>query len=261
MNKLINKFLAQLEFYVGFELDEAFEETIKSRFRDVFKYENFSQGEKMRIDLALLFTWRAVARMKNSVNTNLLILDEVFDSSLDASGTDEFMKMLNTLTEKTNAFIISHKGDILYDKFEHVIRFEKYKKTFRELLNNINSIMKSFQEYTQSGSNLIFSREPLVEEKDIEKLIKGYKPEVGGKSVKTYLIRYERPSQVASDFEKIKKVLDKEGIGYSMDTSKSSKGTIVIPDDKITHKIYFKLSKTYLSNRCRVGVYHSNRCE
>ena len=131
MNKLINKFLAQLEFYVGFELDEAFEETIKSRFRHVFKYENFSQGEKMRIDLALLFTWRAVARMKNSVNTNLLILDEVFDSSLDASGTDEFMKMLNTLTEKTNAFIISHKGDILYDKFEHVIRFEKYKNFSR----------------------------------------------------------------------------------------------------------------------------------
>ena len=131
MNKLINKYLAQLEFYVGFELDESFEETIKSRFRDVFKYENFSQGEKMRIDLALLFTWRAVARMKNSVNTNLLILDEVFDSSLDASGTDEFMKMLNTLTEKTNAFIISHKGDILYDKFEEVVKFEKYKNFSR----------------------------------------------------------------------------------------------------------------------------------
>ena len=104
--------------------------------------------------------------------------------------------------------------------------------------------MKSFQEYTQTGNNLVYSTRPLVEEKDIEKLIKGYKPEVGGKSVKTYLIRYERPSQVASDFEKIKKVLDKEGIGYSMDTSKSSKGTIVIPDDKITHKIYFKPSKT-----------------
>ena len=130
MNKLINKYLAQLEFYVGFELDESFDETIKSRFRDVFKYENFSQGEKMRIDLALLFTWRAVARMKNSVNTNLLILDEVFDSSLDA-GTDEFMKMLNTLTENTNAFVISHKGDILYDKFENVIRFEKYKNFSR----------------------------------------------------------------------------------------------------------------------------------
>ena len=131
MNKLINKYLAQLEFYVGFELDESFDETIKSRFRDVFKYENFSQGEKMRIDLALLFTWRAVARMKNSVNTNLLVLDEVFDSSLDASGTDEFMKMLNTLTENTNAFIISHKGDILYDKFENVVRFEKYKNFSR----------------------------------------------------------------------------------------------------------------------------------
>ena len=111
MNKLINKYLAQLEFYVGFELDESFEETIKSRFRDVFKYDNFSQGEKMRIDLSLLFTWRSVARMKNSVNTNLLILDEVFDSSLDTNGTDDFLKLLNSLTEKTNAFIISHKGD------------------------------------------------------------------------------------------------------------------------------------------------------
>jgi len=131
MNKLINKYLAQLEFYVGFELNESFEETIKSRFRDVFKYDNFSQGEKMRIDLALLFTWRAVARMKNSVNTNLLILDEVFDSSLDTAGTDDFLKLLNTLTEKTNAFIISHKGDALYDKFNDVLRFEKYKNFSR----------------------------------------------------------------------------------------------------------------------------------
>ena len=131
MNKLINKYLAQLEFYVGFELNESFEETIKSRFRDVFKYDNFSQGEKMRIDLSLLFTWRAVARMKNSVNTNLLILDEVFDSSLDTNGTDDFLKLLNTLTEKTNAFIISHKGDVLYDKFENVIRFEKHKNFSR----------------------------------------------------------------------------------------------------------------------------------
>ena len=131
MNKLINKYLAQLEFYVGFELNESFEETIKSRFRDVFKYDNFSQGEKMRIDLSLLFTWRAVARMKNSVNTNLLILDEVFDSSLDTNGTDDFLKLLNTLTEKTNAFIISHKGDVLYDKFEDVIRFEKHKNFSR----------------------------------------------------------------------------------------------------------------------------------
>ena len=131
MNKLINKYLASLEFYVGFELDEGFEETIKSRFRDVFKYDNFSQGEKMRIDLSLLFTWRAVARMKNSVNTNLLILDEVFDSSLDTQGTDDFLRLLNTLTEKTNAFIISHKGDALYDKFDEVIKFEKYKNFSR----------------------------------------------------------------------------------------------------------------------------------
>ena len=98
MNKLINKYLANLEFYVGFELDENFEETIKSRFRDVFKYDNFSQGEKMRVDLALLFTWRAVARMKNSVNTNLLILDEVFDSSLDNQGTEDFLRLLNVWT-------------------------------------------------------------------------------------------------------------------------------------------------------------------
>ena len=131
MNRLINKYLAQLEFYVGFELNESFEETIKSRFRDVFKYDNFSQGEKMRIDLSLLFTWRSVAKMKNSVNTNLLILDEVFDSSLDTNGTDDFLKLLNTLTEKTNAFIISHKGDVLYDKFENVIRFEKHKNFSR----------------------------------------------------------------------------------------------------------------------------------
>ena len=131
MNKMINKYLANLEFYVGFELNESFEETIKSRFRDVFKYDNFSQGEKMRIDLALLFTWRAVARIKNSVNTNILILDEVFDSSLDSQGTDDFLKLLNSLNEKTNAFIISHKGDQLYDKFEEVVRFEKHKNFSR----------------------------------------------------------------------------------------------------------------------------------
>ena len=131
MNNMINKYLASLEFFVGFELDESFEETIKSRFRDVFKYDNFSQGEKMRIDLALLFTWRTIARMKNSVNTNLLILDEVFDSSLDVAGTDDFLKLLNTLTEKTNTFIISHKGEALYDKFNNVIRMEKHKNFSR----------------------------------------------------------------------------------------------------------------------------------
>ncbi len=98
-----------------------FNEIIKSRYRDNFSYASFSEGEKMRIDLALMFTWREIARFKNSANTNLLILDEVFDSSLDAAGTDEFMKMLNTLTENTNAFVISHKGDILYDKFDYVV--------------------------------------------------------------------------------------------------------------------------------------------
>ena len=97
MNKLINTYLTSMEFYVNFTLDENFEETIKSRYRDEFSYASFSEGEKMRIDLALLFTWRAVAKMKNSTNTNLLILDEIFDSSLDGTGTDEFLKILNTL--------------------------------------------------------------------------------------------------------------------------------------------------------------------
>jgi energy-coupling factor transporter ATP-binding protein EcfA2 len=119
-----------MDFFVNFEIDEEFKETIKSRFRDIFSYQNFSEGEKMRIDLALLFTWRAVAKMKNSMNTNLLILDEVFDSSLDHSGTEEFMKLIHTLTE-TNVFVISHKGDILMDKFKNVIRFEKVKNFSR----------------------------------------------------------------------------------------------------------------------------------
>ena len=134
MNQLINRYLKELDFYVSFELDENFMETIKSRFRDEFSYASFSEGEKMRIDLALLFTWRSVARMKNSVNTNLLILDEVFDSSLDVAGTDEFLKLLNTLTDGVNAFIISHKGDTLYDKFSNVLKFEKY-KNFSRLAN------------------------------------------------------------------------------------------------------------------------------
>ena len=126
MNQLINKYLASMEFYVNFSLDESFEETIKSRFRDNFNYESFSEGEKMRIDLALLFTWRAIAKMKNSTNTNLLILDEIFDSSLDSAGTDEFLKILNTL-EGENVFVISHKQDVLVDKFKHTLRFEKNK--------------------------------------------------------------------------------------------------------------------------------------
>tara|TARA_B100000287_G_scaffold155072_1_gene146298 strand:- start:107 stop:1816 length:1710 start_codon:yes stop_codon:yes gene_type:complete len=130
MNKLINKYLTSMEFYVNFTLDENFEETIKSRYRDEFSYASFSEGEKMRIDLALLFTWRAVAKMKNSTNTNLLILDEIFDSSLDGTGTDEFLKILNTLS-KENVFVISHKQDVLADKFKSTIRFEKVKNFSR----------------------------------------------------------------------------------------------------------------------------------
>ena len=124
MNKLVNSYLNQLEFQVKFELDEQFNEKIKSRYRDEFAYANFSEGEKMRIDLALLFTWRQVAKMKNSTNTNLLILDEIFDSSLDMNGTDEFLKILNTLSNE-NIFLISHKSDLNVDKFDSLIRFEK----------------------------------------------------------------------------------------------------------------------------------------
>ena len=130
MNKLINTYLTSMEFYVNFTLDENFEETIKSRYRDEFSYASFSEGEKMRIDLALLFTWRAVAKMKNSTNTNLLILDEIFDSSLDGTGTDEFLKILNTLGDE-NVFVISHKQDALADKFKSTIRFEKVKNFSR----------------------------------------------------------------------------------------------------------------------------------
>lgn len=131
MNKLINKYLASMDFFVNFELNENFEERIRSRYRDDFSYESFSEGEKMRIDLSLLFTWRAIAKLRNSASTNLLIMDEVFDSSLDHNGTDEFLKILSTLTTDTNVFIISHKGDTLFDKFEHIIKFEKHKNFSR----------------------------------------------------------------------------------------------------------------------------------
>ena len=124
MNALINKYLQAMDFYISFNLDEEFNETVKSRFRDTFNYNNFSEGEKMRIDLALLFTWRDIARMKNSTNTNLLILDEIFDSSLDNSGTDDFFKIIKNLS-KENIFIISHKGDILFDRFTNIIKYEK----------------------------------------------------------------------------------------------------------------------------------------
>ena len=131
MNKLINKYLSAMEFFVQFELDEAFNETIKSRFRDIFSYGSFSEGEKLRIDLALMFTWRTVSKMRNSVSTNLLIMDEIMDSSLDDAGTEEFLKIINELTSDSNVFIISHKGDQLHDKFDHTIRFQKHKNFSR----------------------------------------------------------------------------------------------------------------------------------
>ena len=130
INKLVNKYLASLDFFVNFNLDESFKETIKSRHRDEFSYHNFSEGEKQRIDMALMLTWRAVAKLKNSSNTNLLILDETFDSSLDTNGTEELMKILHML-EGVNLFVISHKGDILQDKFMNVIRFAKEKNFSR----------------------------------------------------------------------------------------------------------------------------------
>ena len=127
MNTLINQYLTAMDSYFNFELDESFNETIKSRYRDEFSYDSFSEGEKMRIDLALLFTWRSIAKLKNSANTNLLILDEVFDSSLDTTGTDEFLQLIHGMDSGTNVFIISHKGDSLFEKFDNIIRFEKVK--------------------------------------------------------------------------------------------------------------------------------------
>jgi DNA repair exonuclease SbcCD ATPase subunit len=131
INKLIGKYLSAMDFFVQFELDEEFNETIKSRFRDDFSYASFSEGEKMRINLAILFTWRAVAKLRNSVSTNLLILDEIMDSSLDSNGTEEFLKIIKELTFDTNTFIISHKGDQLFDKFENILKFEKHKNFSR----------------------------------------------------------------------------------------------------------------------------------
>ena len=130
MNNLINNYLQSMDFYVSFNLDEEFNETVKSRFRDNFNYNSFSEGEKMRIDLALLFTWRAIAKMKNSTNTNLLMLDEIFDSSLDGQGTDDFFKIVRTMKNE-NVFVISHKGDILFDKFTNIVKYEKYKNFTR----------------------------------------------------------------------------------------------------------------------------------
>jgi len=126
INQQVNKYLQMMDFYINFKLDEEFNETIQSPIHDDFSYSSFSEGEKMRIDLALLFTWREVARFKNSVNTNLLIMDEVFDSSLDGMGTDEFLKIIRFVIKDANIFVISHKGG-LEDKFQSVIRYEKIK--------------------------------------------------------------------------------------------------------------------------------------
>jgi DNA repair exonuclease SbcCD ATPase subunit len=125
INKMINKYLFQMGFFVNFHINENFEETIKSRFRDDFSYNNFSEGEKARINLAILFAWRAVAKMRNSVNTNLLFFDEIFDGSMDNNGTDEFIKIMWSLAGDTNVFVISHKTDAMIDKFKKVITFEK----------------------------------------------------------------------------------------------------------------------------------------
>ena len=133
MNSLINQHLQSMDFFVSFHLDEEFKEEVKSRHRDTFDYNSFSEGEKMRIDLALVFTWRAIAKMKNSANTNLMVLDEIFDSSLDGQGTDDFFKIVNKMG-KENIFIISHKGDILFDKFTNIIKFEK-EHNFTRLTN------------------------------------------------------------------------------------------------------------------------------
>lgn len=125
VNSLINKYLAEMDFFVDFQINEAFEETIKSRFRDEFSYESFSEGEKMRIDLAILFAWREVAKKRNSAATNLLIFDEVLDSSLDPAGVEEFIRIIKAMTDNENIFVISHRGDTIGDKFDDVLKFSR----------------------------------------------------------------------------------------------------------------------------------------
>jgi DNA repair exonuclease SbcCD ATPase subunit len=131
INKLINKYLSEFDLFVEFELDEQFNEKIKSRYRDEFSYSSFSEGEKQKIDLAILFTWRAVAKLRNSLNTNLLILDEIFDSSLDGNAADDLLKILQNISQDSNIFIISHREN-LHDKFENVIRSYS-KECFRKV--------------------------------------------------------------------------------------------------------------------------------
>lgn len=135
MNKLINKYLASMDFFVNFELNENFEEVIRSRYRDEFSYQSFSEGEKARLDIALLFTWRAIARLRNSASTNLLIMDEIFDSSLDLNGGEELLKLITELATESNVFVISHKTDQMIDKFERTIKFEKV-KSFSMMVNS-----------------------------------------------------------------------------------------------------------------------------
>jgi DNA repair exonuclease SbcCD ATPase subunit len=132
MNKLINTYLSKLNFFVNFNINENFEEVIKSRYRDEFKYENFSEGEKLRIDLSILFSFRQIAKMKNSVNTNLLIMDEILDGSLDLEGADQFFDLIDSLDNNTNIVVISHRGDQLGDKFDRTLKFEK-KKNFTRM--------------------------------------------------------------------------------------------------------------------------------
>ena len=127
MNQQINKYLQLMDFYINFSLDEEFKESIKSPVHEDFSYESFSEGEKMRIDLSLLFTWRDIAKMKNSVSTNLLILDEIFDSSLDGFGTDYFTRIIKYVVTDANEFVISHKTDELVDKFDNILKFDKIK--------------------------------------------------------------------------------------------------------------------------------------
>ena len=127
MNQQINKYLQLMDFYINFSLDDEFKESVKSPIHDKFSYESFSEGEKMRIDLSLLFTWREIARMKNSASTNLLILDEIFDSSLDGFGTEYFTKIIKYVVSDANAFVISHKTDDLIDSFDKIIKFDKIK--------------------------------------------------------------------------------------------------------------------------------------
>ena len=133
INQQVNRYLQMMDFYINFTLDEEFNETVQSPIHEDFSYASFSEGEKMRIDLALLFTWREVARFKNSVNTNLLIMDEVFDSSLDGFGTEEFLKIIRYVIKDANTFVISHKSG-MEDKFENVVRFEKV-KGFSRMVN------------------------------------------------------------------------------------------------------------------------------